>query len=53
MVDGIYIGYPSVIGKSGVEKVLRLNLSEDEEKKFQYSRSVIQKSIEEIKSKIF
>lgn len=53
LVDGIYIGYPSVIGKSGVEKVLRLNLSEDEEKKFQYSRSVIQKSIEEIKSKIF
>ncbi len=42
-VDGLYIGVPTLIGKSGVEKVVEIELSDDE-------KAQLQKSIDAVKS---
>ena len=36
-VEGLYIGVPVVIGKNGVEKILEIELSADEQKMFDHS----------------
>jgi malate dehydrogenase len=36
-VDGLYVGVPAVLGEGGVEKVLELELSDDEKKALQES----------------
>lgn len=36
-VDGLYVGVPAVLGEGGVEKVLDLELSDDEKKAFEES----------------
>ena len=41
-VDGLYIGVPVVIGKSGVEKVVEIELSDSE-------RADLQKSVDAVK----
>ena len=40
-VKGIYAGVPVKIGKNGVEKVIEINLSEEEKKNFNYSVSAV------------
>ncbi len=52
MLDGEYglrdicIGVPAVIGREGVEKILEINLSEDERKKFAASAEAVRKTNE-------
>lgn len=45
LVEDVYIGYPAVVGRSGVERTLRLNLTEEEEKAFRKSMEVIRAAI--------
>ena len=44
-LDGICIGVPCKIGKSGIEEVVKLELSEDEAAAFQGSAEAIRDSI--------
>ncbi|WP_223066495.1 L-lactate dehydrogenase [Paenibacillus caui] len=54
ILDGEYgqhdlcIGVPAIIGKGGIEEVLELNLSKDEERKFQNSCTVIREGINKL-----
>ncbi len=47
--NDIYVGYPVIVGKSGVKQLLELNLSEEENVKFQNSCGIIKKAIKEIR----
>jgi len=41
-VKGTYVGVPVVIGKDGVEKIVELNLNDDEQKEFDTSVAAVQ-----------
>ena len=43
-----YIGYPAIIGKNGIEKVVQLELTFEEEEKLQKSANIIKKHIAQI-----
>lgn len=51
LIDDVYIGYPAVLGRRGVEKVLRLNLTHEENILFEKSKSTIRNVIIEMESK--
>lgn len=40
-IDDIYIGMPSVINKDGIKGVMRLNMTEEELKKFENSKNIL------------
>ncbi len=42
-LDGIYVGVPVVIGKEGVERIVEINLSEEEKQMFNHSVESVQK----------
>ena len=42
-VKNIYAGVPVVIGNSGVEKIVELDLTEEEEKNFNFSIDAVKK----------
>lgn len=44
-----YIGYPAIIGKNGVEKIVKLELTDEEDKKLQESADIIKKHIAQLK----
>jgi len=52
LVDDIYIGYPAVLGRVGVEKIINLKLTSEEEAKLEDSKNVIRKAINEIENLI-
>ena len=41
-VKDLYLGVPVIIGKNGIEKVVEINLSEDEKKDFDHSINAVQ-----------
>lgn len=45
---GTYIGYPAIIGQNGVEKVIKLQLTAEEDKKLHDSADIIKKHIAQI-----
>ena len=45
----IYVGVPSIIGKNGVEKIVEIDLTDDEKKSFEYSISQVKKLIDSLK----
>jgi len=45
-VDGLYIGVPVVIGKDGVEKIIEISLSDDEQKMFDHSVAAVKELVE-------
>lgn len=45
---GIYLGYPAVIGKNGVEKIAQLSLPSDEEYHLQEAIALIKEHLAEI-----
>jgi len=49
-LDGICIGLPCIVGKDGIEKVLEIPLSADENEKLMRSARSIKKTIAEIES---
>ncbi|MEM6781307.1 MAG: malate dehydrogenase [Pseudomonadota bacterium] len=40
-VDGLYIGVPVIIGKDGIEKIIEIKLSDDEQKMFDSSVNAV------------
>ena len=46
---GTYIGYPAIIGKNGVEKVIPLELLSEEDQKLRESAEIIKKHIAQLK----
>lgn len=42
-VDDLYIGVPIVIGENGVEKIIELDLNEEEQKMFDESVAAVRK----------
>ncbi|QAV33089.1 L-lactate dehydrogenase [Fervidobacterium changbaicum] len=49
LIDDVYIGFPAVLGRNGVEKIVKLKLVDEEQELLEHSKSVIRKAIEEIK----
>lgn len=49
-VDGIYVGVPSVVGARGVERVIRLHLSEAERRDFELSVAHIRERLTTLKA---
>ena len=45
-VNNLYAGVPVVIGKNGVEKIIKINLSDEEKKQFNYSIKAVQELFE-------
>ena len=45
-VNNLYAGGPVVIGKNGVEKIIKINLSDEEKKQFNYSIKAVQELFE-------
>ena len=41
-IKGIYAGVPVKIGKNGVEKIIEIDLSDEEKKQFYYSIKTVQ-----------
>ena len=41
-VKNLYAGVPTIIGKNGVEKIIEINLTEDEKKNFKKSINSVQ-----------
>lgn len=48
-VNGLYIGVPTVIGKDGVEKIIEIQLNEEETVMFNHSVDAVKKLIAEVK----
>lgn len=46
--SGLFVGVPVVIGKKGVERVLELNLTEQEKVAFAHSKNSVSKVVEEL-----
>ena len=42
-VKNLYAGVPVKIGKNGVEKIIKIDLSDEEKKQFDYSIKAVQK----------
>jgi malate dehydrogenase len=49
-VDGLFIGVPVILGKDGVEKVIEMKLTADEQEAFKNSVAAVQKTVDEVKS---
>lgn len=47
-IDDIYMGIPSIIGETGIKKVLEVKLSEDEEKQLKKSAKVLKENLSKI-----
>jgi malate dehydrogenase len=48
-VKNLYAGVPVIIGKSGIEKIIEINLKEDEKKNFDHSISAVKELFEAAK----
>ena len=46
--DGIFVGVPGIIGKNGVEKVIELDLTDEEKAAFEHSAGAVRKTCDEV-----
>jgi malate dehydrogenase len=46
-VNGLFVGVPAILGRNGVEKVIELDLTDDEKKAFQHSVDTVRKTCDE------
>jgi len=51
-VDGLYVGVPCVIGGNGLERVIEVELNEDERKQFDASVEHVRSLVDQIRSEI-
>ncbi len=49
-VDGLYVGVPCVLGAGGVERIIEVELDEDEKKLFEASVAHVQRLVDELES---
>jgi L-lactate dehydrogenase len=47
-MSGVYFGYPSVVGRSGIVRRIGLELSEDEQEKMNVSIAALKSAIKEV-----
>ncbi len=47
-VDGLFVGVPGIIGRNGVEKVIELDLTDEEKAAFAHSAGVVRKTCDEV-----
>ncbi len=47
-VDGLFIGVPAILGKNGVEKIIEMDLTENEKGMFKNSVASVQKTADEV-----
>ena len=50
--NDIYLGVPVIIGKNGVEKVIQLELDEDDKERFEISQQEVNNTLELMKSRL-
>jgi len=50
-VDNVYLSVPTIVGKDGVEKVIKVNLSAEEEEKFRTCANLMKEYINRINEK--
>lgn len=50
--EDIYLGVPVILGKNGVEKVIELELDEDDKARFDDSKNEVRKTLDLIKDKV-
>jgi malate dehydrogenase len=48
-VNGLYVGVTAIIGKNGVEKIIELNLNNEEKELFKASVAGVQKLVDDVK----
>ncbi len=46
--DGVFVGVPGIIGKNGVEKVIELDLTDEEKAAFEHSVGAVRKTCDEV-----
>lgn len=49
-VSGLFMGVPCILGKNGIEKVIELDLTEDEKAAFQKSVASVRKTCDEVEA---
>jgi len=47
-VDGLFIGVPVLLGKDGVEKIIEVDLTDEEKEAFKNSVAAVQKTVDEV-----
>lgn len=47
-VEGMFVGVPGIIGKNGVEKVIELDLTDEEKAAFEHSAGAVRKTCNEV-----
>jgi malate dehydrogenase len=47
-VDGLFVGVPAIVGANGVEKVIELDLTDDEKAAFEHSVGAVRKTCDEV-----
>ncbi len=50
LLDDMYIGYPAVINKDGVERTIDITMNDEETEKFERSKNIIKEYLESIKN---
>jgi malate dehydrogenase len=52
-IDGLFIGVPCLIGAKGMEKILEIDLTEEEKAMLQKTKEAVQKTVDECKAQGF
>jgi len=52
-IDGLFIGVPCLIGAKGMEKILEIDLTEEEKDMLQKTKEAVQKNVDECKAQGF
>jgi malate dehydrogenase len=47
-VNGLFVGVPTKIGRSGIEEIIEVEMTEAEKEGFQRSVSAVQKTVDEV-----
>jgi malate dehydrogenase len=47
-IDGLFVGVPAKLGRSGMEGILELELSDDEKKQLQHSADAVEELVEKL-----
>ena len=47
-IENLFVGVPVILGKNGVERVIELELSEEEKKQLAVSAAAVRKGMEEL-----
>jgi L-lactate dehydrogenase len=49
-ISGLCLSLPSIVNRDGIQKVLHLHLSDEEEQKLKHSAQVLRETLEQVKT---